>query len=272
MQYRYHGRSDTAFTSIETRVFEYADVSNSFLNKPVSIKVSHQPWIGRGSVQVEGYLRSPLAISGQEVRIDLKILNNSTKKVQGIKLYLYRSLESLSNISHRSFEQHEIQDYAPLLVKNSEFFVNAHETRHLASTIKIPTGIYTVCKAVLGEVNCWIQVSLGMGLFNSDIILTIPVAIYDPLSLLPIPNYNDTNALDRLPSSSKDWENISSSPRNIPIKLKSSGLSRSLSPKRYGQGNPMTDFSPPNRSLPWTIDFDDARSDDGISFSDSRNI
>jgi hypothetical protein len=203
-----------------------------------------------------------LAISGQEIRIDLKIVNNSSKKIQGIKLYLYKTLSSLSNISSRKFESLEITEYAPLTVRNSDFTVHAHESKFLASTIKIPSGIYSVSRAILGEVDCWIQISLGMGLFNSDVVLSIPVAIYDPLSLLPIPNYNDNDQL-----SSKRQVSL---PKDIPI-VNSRVMSKSLSPKRYYEKNILENLSPPNRSLPWSGDFDDARSDDGISFSDSRN-
>lgn len=263
IQYKYHGRSDTAYATVETNVLEYVDVQNSYLNSPISRKVVEQPWFGRGSVEVEAFLRSPLAISGQEIRIDLKIVNSSSRKIQGIKLYLYKTLESLSNISSRKFEKQEITEYAPLTVRNSEFYVNANESKFLASTVKIPSGILSVSRAVLGEINCWIQISLGMGLFNSDVVLSVPVAIYDPLSLLPIPNYNDSILIDKIPSSSTDWVNLGdrSFPKNIPIVK--GVMSKSQSPKRYYEKNILAS-SAPNRSLPWSKDFDDTRSDDGI--------
>ena len=84
--------------------------------------------------------------------------------MKGLKIYSLRKLKLLKQLLPGNREP--LEDYSTTFYKTSEFVVEPGEHRLFTQTVKMPLGLLTVQKSILGQVQSGVLVCVGMGPFR----------------------------------------------------------------------------------------------------------
>ncbi|KAF9581134.1 hypothetical protein BGW38_001964 [Lunasporangiospora selenospora] len=195
VQVFYHGKEETILKSKEAFVVEAWDGYNPDYKLPVHATNSTKLfWGGSGSLVLEARIAERLHNAGGHLTVDVKVRNNTSRKVQGIRLGVARRLEMVSDKAQAErnpglqidtvsvSEVIGTQDF-----KSSSFLFDTGEERSTTVNMIIPGNARTIRGTALFEVTCYVVVSVPLGAFSGDLSVEIPVKICHPASLTPAP-------------------------------------------------------------------------------------
>ncbi|KAH6602754.1 hypothetical protein BASA61_000785 [Batrachochytrium salamandrivorans] len=315
VQYELRGKRDTLLKITEAIVLDKVDpllLQDGMVNErgPHLSAESTQRLKGffnndTGFVKLEASIESALVQSGNDVFVDIRVINSSSRKVQGLKVSLVKKLLILNNdhgdmitngkSGTKSAALTTVKDVCATASEASlrykTFIYDANEDRTSRVHLHIPSLVRTIRRTTLAEVECFINVSLGVGsLFGQDLFVEIPVTVCHALSSSISDGNDDINSPqheDRAMSPCPRGRSamaMSTSP--MPPQSPTSILSRSPSPtsprleptspwKMLGMLSQVRSMSPPpvasrrqaavvspgvpTRILPWSDDEEDSK-------------
>ncbi|KAJ3278375.1 hypothetical protein HK104_002391, partial [Borealophlyctis nickersoniae] len=278
VQYQYNGRNDVLCRSKEAFVVEYWRANHPDMREePIRARNHRRVWMGgAGEVHLEGTIKTSLFVSGNDVYVEVRVKNESKRRVQGIRMSLVRKLLMIREgtpVAADIANDVKIltESVAEKQFKERDFIFDPGEERSSIIHINIPTHaispqrfIRTVRNTALAEIACRVVVTLSMGTFFKDLTIELPINICHSASIQPPPEVNpyDNAHPDQYNLMSEDEEELYSPPRarhlDIPSRDGKRGIAsptfraRSMSPNRVE--------SPPKgvRALPWSDDEEDA--------------
>ncbi|KAI8910606.1 hypothetical protein DFJ77DRAFT_101717 [Powellomyces hirtus] len=267
VQYKHGGKSDSLFRSKEAFVVEsWSQAHPRTPDEPIRAKNHRRVWFGgAGEVHIEGTIQKSYFCSGNDVYVELRVRNESRRRVQGIKLSLMRKLLMLKEGTAAKDLVSDTKIVSEIVAektfKEKDFVFDAGEERANILNIHIPRSVRTCKNTALAEVACRVMLSLNMGTFNKDLVVELPINVCHSASILPPPtidmdanmhpqHYNvisddpDHEAYPKVRTRNKDW--------------KATLRARSASPPRTLRGGPV---APPQgrRALPWSDDEGDVQ-------------
>ncbi|KFH68591.1 hypothetical protein MVEG_05401 [Podila verticillata NRRL 6337] len=195
VQVFYHGRDETILKTKEAFVVEAWDGYNPEYKLPVKGSNSTKLfWGGGGSLVLDAILSEQLHSAGGNLTVEVKVTNDTSRKVQGIRLGVARRLEMVSDkekaernpglkIDTTSVsEMIGTQEF-----KSSSYLFDTGEERTMTINMIVPSNARTIRGTALFEVTCFVVVSMLLGAFSGELSVEIPVKICHPASLTPAP-------------------------------------------------------------------------------------
>ncbi|KAF9573332.1 hypothetical protein EC968_008786 [Mortierella alpina] len=272
VQVFYHGRDETIFKSKEAFVVEAWDGYNPDYRLPVHATNSTKLfWGGSGSLVLEAMLSERLHSAGGNLAVEVKVKNNTSRKVQGIKVGVSRRLEMVSDkdkVEKNPGLKIDTVSVSEVIgtqeFKSSSYLFDTGEERTMTVNMVVPGNARTIRGTALFEVTCFVVVSMLLGAFSGELSVEIPVKICHPASLTPAPAPKlDQNHLPH--QYNLVDENLDLEP-NIPTgSNRRIGSTSSLSSpvtSGYDPGNSGAQTGS-GRELPWSSD--EGENDDGFS-------
>ncbi|CAG8435711.1 1495_t:CDS:2 [Ambispora gerdemannii] len=193
MQLFYNNREDTIFKSKEAFVVEAWDGQNPEYKQSVEGMNMKQLWMGgNGPVMLEGTLIETLFTSGGNVSAQVRVRNDTKRRVQGIKLGILQKLIILANKNKKEADDTKVvsETVAEEWFKNKDFLFDCGEDRTTTVNLHVPNTVRTIRNTALFEVTCHIVVSLYLGPFTKDLTVELPASICHSASLQPPPVAN----------------------------------------------------------------------------------
>ncbi|KND03682.1 uncharacterized protein SPPG_01150 [Spizellomyces punctatus DAOM BR117] len=263
VQYKQNGRSDSLFRSKEAFVVENWKANHmDITDEPIRAKNHRKVWFGgAGEVQLEGTIQKSFFCSGNDVYVELRVKNDSKRRVQGIKLSLIRKLMMLREGTSAQDPLNDVKMFSESVsettFKEKDFIFDPGEERANILNIHIPRFVRTVRNTALAEVACRVIIALNMGTFNKDLVIELPINVCHSASILPPPTVNmmanlhpqHYNVISDDPA-----EEVAPTVRKRDKNWKATLRARSASPPRTVRG--AMALSPPKgrRALPWSDD------------------
>nr|CAG8458075.1 13129_t:CDS:10 [Entrophospora candida] len=243
VQYKINNKEDSTFKSKEAFVVEAWDINNPIYKQPVEGMNMRQLWLGgSGAIMLEARLVETFFQSGANISVQIRVKNETKRRVQGIKVAITHKLHILANKTKKELDDVKVvgETVKEEWYKNKDFLFDCGEDRITTVHIDVPKNVRTIRNTALFEVVCYVVVSLYLGLFTKDLIVYLPVFIAHSSSSQPPPianidknvfpnHYNmiDENADFFVEDFRKDDDEVLgqvSSPVNIPSKKGSSGI------------------------------------------------
>ncbi|GBB99550.1 hypothetical protein RclHR1_03560005 [Rhizophagus clarus] len=237
VQFMNNNKADTLFKSKEALVVEAWDGHNPIYKQPVDGTNMKQLWMGgSGAVTLEGTLSETLFQSGGNVSVQVRVKNETKRRVQGIKVAITHKLLILADKHKKEIDDVKVvgDTVAEEWFRNKDFLFDCGEDRSTTIHINVPKNARTIRNTALFEVVCFVVVSLYLGPFTKDLTVHLPVYIAHSASLQPAPiadadlnvfpnHYNmmDENAEFFVEDTRKDDDDVLglvSTPVNIPNK------------------------------------------------------
>ncbi|KAI1320355.1 hypothetical protein EDD11_001156 [Mortierella claussenii] len=195
VQVFYQGRDETILKSKEAFVVEAWDGYNPDYRLPVQASNSTKLfWGGSGSLVIEAMLSERLYNAGGNLSVEVKVKNNTSRKVQGIRLGVARRLEMVSNKDKAEKNPGLKIDTVSVSevigtqeFKSSSYLFDTGEERTMTVNMIVPPSARTIRGTALFEVTCFVVVSMLLGTFSGELSVEIPVKICHPASLTPAP-------------------------------------------------------------------------------------
>ncbi|CAG8461841.1 11605_t:CDS:2 [Ambispora leptoticha] len=190
IQLLYNNKEDTIFKSKEAFVVEAWDGQNPEYKQPVEGMNMKQLWMGgSGPVTLEGTLIETLFTSGGNVSAQVRVRNDTKRRVQGIKLGILHKLIILANKNKKEAEDTKVisETVAEEWFKNKDFLFDCGEDRTITVNLHVPNTVRTIRNTALFEVTCHIIISLYLGPFTKDLSVELPASICHSASLQPPP-------------------------------------------------------------------------------------
>ncbi|KAF9332488.1 hypothetical protein BG006_004630 [Podila minutissima] len=195
VQVFYHGRDETILKTKEAFVVEAWDGYNPEYKLPVKGSNSTKLfWGGGGSLVLDAMLSERLHSAGGNLTVEVKVTNNTSRKVQGIRLGVARRLEMVSD--KEKAERHPglaidttsvSETIGTQEFKTSSYLFDTGEERTMTINMIVPNNARTIRGTALFEVTCFVVVSMLLGAFSGELSVEIPVKICHPASLTPAP-------------------------------------------------------------------------------------
>ncbi|KAG0205972.1 hypothetical protein BGX28_002522 [Mortierella sp. GBA30] len=195
VQVFYHGKDETILKSKEAFVVEAWDGYNPDYKLPVQASNSTKLfWGGSGSLVLHAMLSEGLHSAGGNLSVEVKVKNNTSRKVQGIRIGVSRRLEMVSDKA--KVEQNPGQSIDTVCIsevigaqefKSSSYLFDTGEERAMTINMAVPGNARTIRGTALFEVTCFVVVSMLLGAFSGELSVEIPVKICHPASLTPAP-------------------------------------------------------------------------------------
>ncbi|KAI8592016.1 hypothetical protein BDZ88DRAFT_409323 [Geranomyces variabilis] len=286
VQYQRHGKSDSLIRSKEAFVVEsWSQAHSRNGDDPVRARNHRRPWFsGGGEVHIEGTIQKSCFTSGSDVYVELRVRNESRRRVQGIKLALVKKLLMLKEgASESSLADTKIVSATvnEKTFKEKDFVFDAGEERANIININIPPEVYTCKNTALAEVACRLVLSLNMGAFIKDLVIELPITVCHSASILPPPvvdmhanqHPQDYNVIPE--DSDSDTHPTIRTKKKYKNTWKNTLRARSASPPRTLRGGGAAGgLSPPppqgRRALPWSDDEGDVQ--EFVTRRRNRNI
>ncbi|KAF9182115.1 hypothetical protein BGZ51_004958 [Haplosporangium sp. Z 767] len=195
VQVFYHGKDETILKSKEAFVVEAWDGYNPDYRLPVKASNSTKLfWGGSGSLTLEAKLSEGLHSAGGNLTVEVKVKNNTNRKVQGIRLGVSRRLEMVSDKAKAEQNPGLKIDTVSITevigtqeFKSSSYLFDTGEERTMTINMTMPGNARTIRGTALFEVTCFVVVSMLLGAFSGELSVEIPVKICHPASLTPAP-------------------------------------------------------------------------------------
>ncbi|KAF9276431.1 hypothetical protein BGZ68_010015 [Mortierella alpina] len=274
VQVFYHGKDETILKSKEAFVVEAWDGYNPDYRLPVQASNSTKLfWGGNGSLVLEAMLSERLHSAGGNLAVEVKVKNNTSRKVQGIKVGVSRRLEMVSDkdkVAKNPGLKIDTVSVSEVIgtqeFKSSSYLFDTGEERTMTVNMVVPGNARTIRGTALFEVTCFVVVSMLLGAFSGELSVEIPVKICHPASLTPAPAPKlDQNHLPHqynLVDDNLDLEPDVPTRSNRRIGSNSSLSSPVTSGYDPGSGSAQTGNG---RELPWGSD--GAENDEGFSIA-----
>ncbi|KAG0018205.1 hypothetical protein BGZ80_007455, partial [Entomortierella chlamydospora] len=207
VQVFYHGKDETILKTKEAFVVEAWDGYNPDYRLPIRASNSTKLfWGGSGSLELEAMLSEKLHSAGGNLTVEVKVKNNTSRKVQGIRLGVVRKLEMVSNkdkaqrnpgLKIATVSVSEVMGTQEF--KSSSYLFDTGEERTTTVNMIVPGNARTIRGTALFEVTCFVVISMLLGTFSGELSVEIPVKICHPASLTPAPKPQlDNNHLPHL--------------------------------------------------------------------------
>ncbi|KAG0336279.1 hypothetical protein BG004_008123 [Podila humilis] len=195
VQVFYHGRDETILKTKEAFVVEAWDGYNPEYKLPVRGSNSTKLfWGGGGSLILDAMLSERLHTTGGNLTVEVKVTNNTSRKVQGIRLGVARRLEMVSDKEKAARNPGLTIDTTSISetigtqeFKTSSYLFDTGEERTMTINMIVPSNARTIRGTALFEVTCFVVVSMLLGAFSGELSVEIPVQICHPASLTPAP-------------------------------------------------------------------------------------
>ncbi|CAG8586625.1 7268_t:CDS:2 [Funneliformis mosseae] len=190
VQFKNNNKEDTLLRSKEALVVEAWDGHNPIYKKPVDGVNMKQLWMGgTGAVTLEGTLAETLFQSGGNVSVQVRVKNETKRRVQGLKIAITHKLLILANKNKKEIDEVKIvgDTIAEAWFKNKDYLFDCGEDRSTTIHINVPKNAKTIRNTALFEVVCYIVISLYLGPFTYDLTVHLPVYIAHSASLQPAP-------------------------------------------------------------------------------------
>ncbi|KAG0335822.1 hypothetical protein BG000_007192, partial [Podila horticola] len=195
VQVFYHGRDETILKTKEAFVVEAWDGYNPEHKLPVKGSNSTKLfWGGGGSLVLDAMLSERLHSAGGNLTVEVKVTNNTSRKVQGIRLGVARRLEMVSDKEKAERNPGLTIDTTSVSetigtqeFKTSSYLFDTGEERTMTINMIVPNNARTIRGTALFEVTCFVVVSMLLGAFSGELSVEIPVKICHPASLTPAP-------------------------------------------------------------------------------------
>ncbi|KAG0055624.1 hypothetical protein BGZ83_007924 [Gryganskiella cystojenkinii] len=203
VQVFYHGKDETVIKTKEAFVVEAWDGYNPEYRLPVRASNSTKLfWGGSGNLMLEAMLSERLHSAGGNLTVEVKVTNNTSRKVQGIRLGVARKLEMVADRDKAERNPHLKIDTVSVSevigtheFKSSSYLFDTGEERSMTINMIVPGNARTIRGTALFEVTCFVTVSMLLGAFSGELAVEIPIKICHPASLTPAPKPQ----LDHLP-------------------------------------------------------------------------
>ncbi|ORZ14372.1 hypothetical protein BCR41DRAFT_371201 [Lobosporangium transversale] len=258
VQVFYHGKDETIMKTKEAFVVEAWDGYNPDYKLPVQASNSTKLfWGGSGSLVLEAKLSEKLHSAGGNLNVEVKVKNNTSRKVQGIRLGVARRLEMVSNKAKAQQNpglQIDTVSVSEVMgtqeFKSSSYLFDTGEERTTTLNMIVPGNARTIRGTALFEVTCFVVVSMLLGAFSGELSVEIPVKICHPASLTPAPKPKlDENHLPHhynLVDEELDLDNNKPTRSSRRVGSNDSLASPTAGGRHAGSGT--------GRELPWTSD------------------
>ncbi|KAG9072617.1 hypothetical protein KI688_000388 [Linnemannia hyalina] len=195
VQVFYHGKDETILKSKEAFVVEAWDGYNPDYRIPVQASNSTKLfWGGSGTLELEALLSERLHSAGGNLTVEVKVKNNTSRKVQGIRIGVARRLEMVSDKAQAELNPGltiETVSVSEVIgtqeFKSSSYLFDTGEERAMTVNMIVPGNARTIRGTALFEVTCFVVVSMLLGAFSGELSVEIPVKICHPASLTPAP-------------------------------------------------------------------------------------
>ncbi|KAG9294211.1 hypothetical protein G9A89_021570 [Geosiphon pyriformis] len=190
VQIFYNNKEDTIFKSKEAFVVEAWDGHNPIYKQPVDAMNMKQLWMGgTGAVTLEGTLVETLFTSGGNISAQVRVCNETKRRVQGLKLAVTQRLLILANKNKKEADDTKIiaETLAEEWFKNKDFLFDCGEDRTTTVNLHVPNTVRTIRNTALFEVSCHVVISLYLGPFMKDLTVELPASICHSASLQPPP-------------------------------------------------------------------------------------
>ncbi|KAF9090160.1 hypothetical protein BGX29_011625 [Mortierella sp. GBA35] len=195
VQVFYHGRDETILKSKEAFVVEAWDGYNPDYRLPIQAANSTKLfWGGSGALELEAMLAERLHSAGGNLTVEVKVKNNTSRKVQGIRVGVARRLEMVSDKAKAELNpglKIETVSVSEVIgtqeFKSSSYLFDTGEDRTMTVNMIVPGNARTIRGTALFEVTCFVVVSMLLGAFSGELSVEIPVKICHPASLTPAP-------------------------------------------------------------------------------------
>ncbi|GJJ70955.1 hypothetical protein EMPS_03305 [Entomortierella parvispora] len=203
VQVFYHGKDETILKTKEAFVVEAWDGYNPDYKLPVHASNSTKLfWGGGGNLVLEAMLSERLHSAGGNLTVEVKVSNNTSRKVQGIRLEVARKLEMVADKAKAERNPGLKIDTVSVSevigtheFKSSSYLFDTGEERSMTVNMIVPGNARTIRGTALFEVTCFVTVSMLLGAFSGELSVEIPIKICHPASLTPAPKPQ----LDHLP-------------------------------------------------------------------------
>ncbi|KAJ3320924.1 hypothetical protein HDV06_004702 [Boothiomyces sp. JEL0866] len=192
VSFKYGDQTDTAFITKHATVVDQWDPElERSLDTSVTAVNSKQVFMGgTGVVHLEGCLLKSFVSSGNTISIEIKVTNNTKRRVSGIKVSFMRKLLMICPAIESGKENDEIKvkylNVKTMNFNDKNYYFEPNEVRRTTLHLTVPTDFYTIRKTSLSELVCRVVVGLSMpGLFAKDLNIEFPLKVCHPASLNP---------------------------------------------------------------------------------------
>ncbi|KAK3842849.1 MAG: hypothetical protein J3R72DRAFT_121666 [Linnemannia gamsii] len=174
VQVFYHGKDETILKSKEAFVVEAWDGYNPEYRLPVQGANSTKLfWGGSGALELEALLAERLHSAGGNLTVEVKVKNNTSRKVQGIRVGVARRLEMVSDKAQAELNpglKIETVSVSEVIgtqeFKSSSYLFDTGEERSMTVNMIVPGNARTIRGTALFEVTCFVVVSMLLGAFR----------------------------------------------------------------------------------------------------------
>ncbi|KAL5526614.1 hypothetical protein ACEPAF_8338 [Sanghuangporus sanghuang] len=154
-----------------------------------------------GKIWAQGRMLNPYVIAGRDACVELFVKNHSTKRTTGLSLTLARYLH-LPSTSHLQQTLQLSDVLAKVPFRGPEYIVQPGTEGVASLVFSVPRNAQGVRSGKLktGEedegrepveslfdVQCMLEIKIGMGLGNKDILLELPITIFHPAAMRILP-------------------------------------------------------------------------------------
>ncbi|KAL5525827.1 hypothetical protein ACEPAG_7164 [Sanghuangporus baumii] len=154
-----------------------------------------------GKIWAQGRVLNPYVVAGRDACVELFVKNHSTKRTTGLSLTLARYLH-LPSTSHLQQTLQLSDVLANIPFRGPEYIVQPGTEGVANLVFSVPRNAQGVRSGRLetGEedegrepveslfdVQCMLEIKIGMGLGNKDILLELPITIFHPAAMRALP-------------------------------------------------------------------------------------
>ncbi|CAH1756797.1 9290_t:CDS:10 [Entrophospora sp. SA101] len=228
VQYKVNNKEDSTFKSKEAFVVEAWDINNPIYKQPVEGMNMRQLWLGgSGAIMLEARLVETFFQSGANISVQIRVKNETKRRVQGIKVAITHKLHILANKTKKELDDVKVvgETVKEEWYKNKDFLFDCGEDRITTVHIDVPKNVRTIRNTALFEVD--LIVYLPVFIAHSSSSQPPPIANIDKNVFPNHYNMIDENADFFVEDFRKDDDEVLgqvSSPVNIPSKKGSSGI------------------------------------------------
>ncbi|CAJ0909762.1 778_t:CDS:10 [Entrophospora sp. SA101] len=226
VQYKVNNKEDSTFKSKEAFVVEAWDINNPIYKQPVEGMNMRQLWLGgSGAIMLEARLVETFFQSGANISVQIRVKNETKRRVQGIKVAITHKLHILANKTKKELDDVKVvgETVKEEWYKNKDFLFDCGEDRITTVHIDVPKNVRTIRNTAFKDLIVYLPVFIA----HSSSSQPPPIANIDKNVFPNHYNMIDENADFFVEDFRKDDDEVLgqvSSPVNIPSKKGSSGI------------------------------------------------
>ncbi|KAJ3037489.1 hypothetical protein HDV00_001664 [Rhizophlyctis rosea] len=268
VQFQQNGKNGTVIRHKDACVYEYWKANHPDIrNEPIHVHNRRKVLLGGpGEVHLEGAIKTSFFRSGNDVYVEVRVRNESKRRVSGIRLSIVRRLlmgrEGTAIVDFADGVKVISETVHEETFREKDYTFDPGENRSTVLHVTIPAHVRTVRNTALAAVACRLIVALQMGTFTKDLTIDLPIDVCHSASLLPPPEAdmfaNSHPQQYNLMAETEDAYPSEREPRATrPRRPVPTARMRSASPVMTHENMV---GSPPKgvRALPWSDDEDDA--------------